>query len=71
MSADNGIYIILSEGVYKVQYFQGDQPSGVSDVGKFKTLEEAVKKAKELDEKYGGVEYGIRFYDPKRTQKIS
>lgn len=59
MSADNGIIIDLK--TLEVKYYQGDQPSGVSDEGKCKTLEEAVKKAQELDNEVGGTEYGIKF----------
>ena len=33
---------------------------GEIDAYKCKSLEEAVKKAKELDEYYGGVEYGVK-----------
>jgi len=55
MSADNGIIIDLKD--LEVKYYQGEC---TSDEGKFNTLEEAVKKAQELDEEYQ-TEYGITF----------
>jgi hypothetical protein len=56
MSADNGLLINLK--TFKVTYYMGD---GEISSWKCKTLEEAVKKAQELDDEYEGVEYGIRF----------
>ena len=55
MSADNGIVIQKYGGGYKVKYYQGD---GCADCWRVKTLEEAVKKAKELQDEYEP-EYGI------------
>jgi len=55
MSADNQIIINLA--TFEVEYVFGDS---VTSEGKFNTLEEAVKKAQELDEEYQ-TEYGITF----------
>ena len=55
MSSDNGLLLNLK--TFKVTYFQGD---GEITAYKCKTLEEAVKKAQELDEEYQ-TEYGVQF----------
>ena len=57
MSADNGVVITKTKKGYKITYYQGD---GTIDKFKCKTLEEAVKKANEIDEEYQ-LEYGIKF----------
>lgn len=58
MSADNGIIITKWKDKYKVLYYQGE---GIDNAWKCKTLEEAVKKAQEIDEEYM-TEYHIQFY---------
>lgn len=56
MSADNGIIITKWKDKYKVLYYQGE---GIANAWKCKTLEEAVKKAQEVDEEYM-TEYGVK-----------
>ena len=55
MSSDNGIVISLK--TFEVTYYMDD---GEITVYKCKSLEEAVIKAKELDEEYD-TEYGVKF----------
>jgi hypothetical protein len=61
MSADNRISLNLSS--LRVTYYLGDSPV---ETWKCKTLEEAVKKAQELDEEYQ-TEYGITFINSLKT----
>lgn len=56
MSSDNGITLNLK--TFKVTYWMGD---GEIKSWKCKSLEEAVKKAQEVNDEYEGVEYGIQF----------
>ena len=61
MSADNGLLINLK--TFKVTYYSGD---GEISAHKCKSLEDAVKKAQELDEEYQ-TEYGIKFINSIKT----
>lgn len=67
MSADNRISVNLSS--LRVTYYLGESPV---KTWKCKTLEEAVKKAQELDEEYE-TEYGVSFINslPVVTKKVS
>jgi len=56
MSSDNGLILNLKN--FKVTYYSGE---GEISSWKCKTLEEAVTKAKDLQDEYGGFEYGINF----------
>jgi hypothetical protein len=56
MSADNGL--ILNTKDFTIQYYQGE-PSADDTVWKCKSLFDAIKKAKELDDEYQ-TEYGVK-----------
>lgn len=56
MSADNGIIITKWKNKYKVLYYLGE---GIANAWKCNTLEEAVKKAQEVDEEEM-TEYGVK-----------
>jgi len=63
MSADNRISVDLK--TLTVKYYLGEN---VAEKWKFKTLEEAVIKAQEIDEEYQ-TEYGISFTGSLKVKK--